>query len=200
MSEEKQSNIPYFYLFMILIMLIFFAISSPIEKEDKKITPEKRTSTATKPPKNNSTDISFIMDSQKARKGKKLLHDILIAHNIVDQFYYEPSLFGEGTANPKLNISLPVGVWANLTTDQQAALEAYVSSEILTVWRTPFKYSVVKANSPAAIITKKNVKNMYFYDWEIIEGKITNNGRDILHEKTISTGEKWQGKDLSNFF
>ncbi|WP_321532974.1 hypothetical protein [uncultured Desulfuromonas sp.] len=186
----EKSKLPHYitYIFCSIFLLMGIVYVSGQDLDGKKLTDDEKSL------------ISLILNSKKAKNGEKLFRNILAAHPFIDQYYYQPSIFGEGTEKPKLSISLPAGVWVNLTPSQQEMIEAYVASEILTVWRTPFKYSVVKADAPGAFITKKNVKNMSLYDWVIIEGKLTNNGRDILSDKTISTGEKWQGQDLSKYF
>ncbi|MBF0646595.1 hypothetical protein HTZ97_15875 [Desulfuromonas acetoxidans] len=185
-----KNNLPHYIVYAfcsaLLLIGIFYTSGKSIDQIESKQGD------------NNLTN--KILNSQKAKNGEKLLHEILVSHRTIDQFYYVPHLWGELTESPKMSISLPAGAWDNLTEYQQGTLEAYVASKTVNAWLNPFRFSSIKENAPIAWKVKESAKKMKVTDWEIIEGKLTNNGRDILHEKTISTGEKWQGKDLSKYF
>jgi hypothetical protein len=53
----------------------------------------------------------------------------------------------------------------------------------------PFNYCGVARNAPIASKIRKNVGNMNNNSWGIMSGRISEDGRDILSDKLVRSGD-----------
>jgi len=128
-------------------------------------------------------------NNSAAIEGKKLHLRILARHPKLDKFYKQPDLYGGLTASPKVTIYLPMADWNKTTPKERDMLAAYVSSLIKQVQANPLKYARIQANAPASPQIKNNTSTMNEKSWQIIAGQLSPDGRDILADSTVLSGQ-----------
>ncbi len=128
-------------------------------------------------------------DNFPANEGKRIHLQILARHPKLDKFYKQPDLYGGLTASPKVTIYLPITDWNKATPKERDMLAAYVSSLIKQVKANPLKYARIQTNAPAATQIKKNASTMSEKSWQIIAGQFSPDGKDILADSTVSSGQ-----------
>ncbi|MCF6267763.1 MAG: hypothetical protein L3J57_14655 [Desulfuromusa sp.] len=165
---------------VIMLILIVMVIKDLSGDETNKNTQQSE---------NKSVSVSSVIDQSKAENGRKLFIEILSDNPTIDRFYYSPSLAGGITEIPTINLNLPSGIWDRLSLSQQDILKTYASSEVINAWINPFKYSPVTEGAPVGAKLRKNAKKMTIHDWAIYEGKLTNNGRDIISDRVVARGK-----------
>ncbi len=124
-----------------------------------------------------------------AIEGKRLHLRILARHPKLDKFYQQPDLYGGLTASPKVTIYLPLADWNTISSKERDLLAAYVSGLIKQVKASPLKYARIQANAPAASQVKNNAATMTEKSWQIIAGQLSPDGRDILADLTVRSGQ-----------
>ena len=128
-------------------------------------------------------------NNSAAIEGKKLHLRILARHPKLDKFYKQPDLYGGLTASPKVTIYLPMADWNKTTPKERDMLAAYVSSLIKQVETNPLKYARIQANALAAPQIKNNAATMNEKSWQIIAGQFSPDGKDILADSTVLSGQ-----------
>jgi hypothetical protein len=128
-------------------------------------------------------------DNSASIEGKKLHLTILARHPKLDKFYKQPDLYGGLTASPKVTIYLPITDWNKTSPKERNKLAAYVSSLIKNVKANPLKYARIKANAPVSPQIKNNAVTMNEKSWQIIAGQLSPDGRDILADSTVLSGQ-----------
>jgi hypothetical protein len=125
----------------------------------------------------------------EAKKGMRLHFSIISSYKKLDKFYKEPDLFGAITTTPIITIYIPVEEWNKLNENEKYLLSIYASSLVEDAKENPLKYAKVPSDAPASHKIKRNALNMTAKNWQIIAGKLTKNGRDIMADSVVKSGK-----------
>ena len=126
---------------------------------------------------------------QKIKEGQDLHLKILARHKSIDKFYREPFIHGSPTSNPLCCIAVPLKDWESLPDEKKQALADYAASLVKKVKASPFKYTGINPNAPAANLIRANVAKMTDNSWGIMAGNISPDGRDITSDKIVRSGK-----------
>ena len=127
--------------------------------------------------------------SNEEKEGKNLHMQSLSHYPKLDKFYKQPDLYGGLTASPKVTIYIPIVSWEKLTSKDRNLLAIYAANLIKTVRSNPLKYARVPNHAPAASTIKNNAAKMTGSSWQIIAGQFSNDGRDIMTDSTVRSGQ-----------
>ncbi len=123
------------------------------------------------------------------KKGHEIHLGFWVNYPELDSFYKIPDLWGGLTRQPQAAISVPMPAWQEMTDQDRNSLAAYVSSLVPEVKESPLYYGRIPYNAPAADRIKYNAqKYMTPNSWIIFAGAVSEDGRDIMIDKTVMAG------------
>lgn len=135
---------------------------------------------------NGKKSSSKIIDKEK--EGMKIHLRILRKYKKIDAFYKSPTIWGVMTGNPLAIISIPIREWEKMSEKERDYISKYAAGMVKIVKIDPFKYCQIPNNAPVAPMIRKNVSNMNQNSWGIMGGRISDDGRDILSDKLVRSG------------
>lgn len=131
--------------------------------------------------------ISEFSPDQIAR-GKSVHERILSNYPGIHAFYKKAYLWGALTEEPLSMIAVPTTDWKTLSEAERNALDAYAASWVNSIRSSPFDFSNIPSDAPAARLVRQKVSKMTADSWGIMTGPVSPDGHAIMTDNLVVKG------------